>query len=141
MSNLQILFGFNGRIRRLQWWMGSLIIIGIVLAFIVVVTTLVSVIYGDYRNAPPVITMTFGTAFLGCYLAIIWIQLALGVKRLHDREMSGWWLLLSFVPFGGFILLVMLGFLDGTQGPNRFGPSPKGIGGASTDRELGSVFS
>ena len=141
MSNLQILFGFNGRIRRLQWWMGSLIIIGIVLALIVVVTTLISAIYGDYRNAPPVITMTFGTAFLGCYLGIIWIQLALGVKRLHDREMSGWWLLLSFVPFGGFILLVMLGFLDGTQGPNRFGPSPKGIGGASTDRELGSVFS
>lgn len=141
MSNLQILFSFNGRIRRLQWWMGSLIIIGIVLALVVVVTTLVSVIYGDYRSAPPVIAMIFGTVFLACYLAIIWIQLALGVKRLHDREMSGWWLLLSFVPFGGLILFVMLGFIDGTQGPNRFGPSPKGIGGASTDRELGSVFS
>ena len=68
------------------------------------------------------------------------VELALGVKRLHDRDMSGWWTLISFVPFGGFILLVILGFLDGTQGPNRFGPSPKGIGGAS-DRELGSVFS
>jgi uncharacterized membrane protein YhaH (DUF805 family) len=141
MSNLQILFSFNGRIRRLQWWMGSLIIIGIVLAFIVVVTTLVSVTYGDYRNMPGVMSLAFGSLLLACYLAMIWIQLALGVKRLHDREMSGWWMLLTFVPFGGFILLVMLGFLDGTQGPNKFGPSPKGIGGASTDRELGSVFS
>lgn len=140
MSNLQILFGFNGRIRRLQWWMGSLIVIGVVLAVVVVVSTLIGVVYGDYRGAPPAMTMVFGTLLIACYIAMIWIQLALGVKRLHDRDMSGWWTLISFVPFGGFILLVILGFLDGTQGPNRFGSSPKGIGGAS-DRELGSVFS
>lgn len=141
MSNLQILFGFNGRIRRLQWWMGSLIIMGIVLAAVVVVMTLVGAIYGDYRNAPAVVSMVFGAIFIACYVSIIWIQLALGVKRLHDKDMSGWWMLITFVPFGGFVLLVILGFLDGTQGPNRFGPSPKGIGGASTDRELGAVFS
>ncbi len=141
MSNMQILFGFNGRIRRLQWWMGSLIIMGIVLAAVVVVMTLVGAIYGDYRNAPAVVSMVFGSIFIACYVSIIWIQLALGVKRLHDKDMSGWWMLITFVPFGGFVLLVILGFLDGTQGPNRFGPSPKGIGGASTDRELGSVFS
>ena len=141
MSNLQILFGFNGRIRRLQWWMGSLIILGIMLAVVVVVSTLIGVVYGDYRNAPAVVTIIFGAILVACYVAIIWIQLALGVKRLHDKDMSGWWTLISFVPFGGFVLLVILGFLDGTQGPNRFGPSPKGIGGASTDRELGSVFS
>ena len=56
------------------------------------------------------------------------------VRRLHDRNMSGWWILwfplLSMLPFVGWIVpwiqLVILWLLDGTPGPNLYGPDPKG---------------
>jgi len=80
----------------------------------------------------------------------IWVSwFAVGVKRLHDRDKSGWWILLFYVapsvlgsiantreqPLAGFVLgvasfaisiwgLVELGFLRGTVGPNRYGPDP-----------------
>jgi uncharacterized membrane protein YhaH (DUF805 family) len=52
-------------------------------------------------------------------------SLAGAVKRLHDRDRSGWFYLIFFVPVIGTLwLLVELGFLRGTQGENRFGPDP-----------------
>ena len=47
------------------------------------------------------------------------------IKRFHDRDKSGWWMLIVLIPIVGAIwLLVELGFLPGTPGPNRFGPPP-----------------
>ncbi|WP_218044804.1 DUF805 domain-containing protein [Kiloniella majae] len=46
------------------------------------------------------------------------------IKRWHDRDKSGWWTLIIFVPIiGAFWVLIECGFLRGTAGPNRFGPS------------------
>ena len=45
------------------------------------------------------------------------------IKRFHDRDKSGWWVLIGLIPIiGGIWLLIELGFLKGTPGPNRFGP-------------------
>jgi uncharacterized membrane protein YhaH (DUF805 family) len=45
------------------------------------------------------------------------------IKRFHDRDKSGWWVLIGLIPVIGAIwLLIELGFLKGTPGPNRFGP-------------------
>ena len=64
------------------------------------------------------------------FLALLWPSLALQVKRWHDRDKSGWFVLVNLIPFIGWLwTLIECGFLDGTQGPNRFGPSPKGIQG------------
>ena len=47
------------------------------------------------------------------------------IKRFHDRDKSGWWVLIALIPLIGAIwILVELGFLAGTPGPNRFGPPP-----------------
>jgi uncharacterized membrane protein YhaH (DUF805 family) len=47
------------------------------------------------------------------------------IKRWHDRDKSGWWMLILLIPIVGAIwFLVELGFLPGTPGPNRFGPPP-----------------
>ena len=47
------------------------------------------------------------------------------IKRFHDRDKSGWWMLIVLIPIVGAIwFLVELGFLAGTPGLNRFGPPP-----------------
>jgi uncharacterized membrane protein YhaH (DUF805 family) len=71
-------------------------------------------------------------ALIGCIL--LWPRLAISIKRLHDRGKSGLWILLVFIPVLGWLwLLVDMGFLDGTPGPNKFGPSPKGLGAAAAN--------
>jgi uncharacterized membrane protein YhaH (DUF805 family) len=46
-------------------------------------------------------------------------------KRWHDRDKSAWWILIGLIPFIGWIwVLVEVGFLKGTDGPNRFGEDP-----------------
>ena len=58
-------------------------------------------------------------------LLIAWPAIAISVKRWHDRDKSGWWVLIAFVPLIGQLwLLVVNGFLRGTRGPNRFGEEP-----------------
>ena len=48
----------------------------------------------------------------------------LAVRRLHDRDLSGWWLLLMIVPVIGSIALIVIYMMRGTPGPNTFGPDP-----------------
>jgi uncharacterized membrane protein YhaH (DUF805 family) len=47
------------------------------------------------------------------------------VRRFHDQDKSGWFVLLSLIPFLGAIIVLVFMFLEGTKGPNRFGPDPK----------------
>jgi uncharacterized membrane protein YhaH (DUF805 family) len=54
-------------------------------------------------------------------LAILIPSIAVGVRRLHDLDKSGWWLFLSFVPLVGGIILLVWFCTPGTRGPNRFG--------------------
>jgi uncharacterized membrane protein YhaH (DUF805 family) len=50
--------------------------------------------------------------------------LSASVRRLHDGDRSGWWLLLSLIPLVGFIILLVWFVSPGTDGPNRFGRNP-----------------
>ncbi|WP_127089927.1 DUF805 domain-containing protein [Aquabacter cavernae] len=50
--------------------------------------------------------------------------IAIGVRRLHDIDRTGWWLLIAFTGIG-MIVLFIFNVLPGTQGPNRFGPDPR----------------
>ncbi len=52
--------------------------------------------------------------------------LAVGARRLHDADRSGWWLLLGFVPLIGIVVLLIWFAQRGTPGTNRFGPDPLG---------------
>jgi uncharacterized membrane protein YhaH (DUF805 family) len=59
-------------------------------------------------------------------LLLLWPALAVSIKRWHDRNLSGWWVLVVLVPVVGWLAaLVVNGFLPGTPGPNRFGPPPE----------------
>jgi uncharacterized membrane protein YhaH (DUF805 family) len=52
--------------------------------------------------------------------------LAVAVRRLHDLDRSGWWILLSLIPLVGAIILIVWFCGKGTAGANRFGPEPFG---------------
>jgi uncharacterized membrane protein YhaH (DUF805 family) len=54
-------------------------------------------------------------------LGIFVVSLPLAVRRLHDTDRSGWWLLLGFIPIIGGIIVLVFMCLAGTRGPNRFG--------------------
>jgi uncharacterized membrane protein YhaH (DUF805 family) len=58
-------------------------------------------------------------------LVILLPSIAVGVRRLHDIDKSGWWLLIGFVPILGMIVLIIFAVRPGTEGPNRFGPAPQ----------------
>ena len=51
-------------------------------------------------------------------------NIAIAIRRLHDRDYSGWWYLLVFIPLIGWLILFIWFCLKGTDGPNRFGPDP-----------------
>ena len=102
---------FAGRSSRSEyWWPQLAIIIGLV------VLGLLGGLLGE----------TIGGAILGiAYLAIIIPSIAIGVRRLHDMDKSGWFYLLALVPIVSLLLLVWF-CMKGTTGPNRFGPDPLG---------------
>jgi uncharacterized membrane protein YhaH (DUF805 family) len=52
--------------------------------------------------------------------------LTVSVRRLHDIDRSGWWILAYLIPLIGRILMLVFNVLDGTPGDNRYGPNPKG---------------
>jgi uncharacterized membrane protein YhaH (DUF805 family) len=57
-------------------------------------------------------------------LGLLIPSIAVAMRRLHDTDRSGWWLLIAFIPFIGSIVLLIFFVLEGTRGPNRFGPDP-----------------
>ena len=124
MNNWQtMLFSSQGRIRRSQYWLWSL---GTSFALGVIIGIAAVAFRGDAQgHGSPLFGLIY---FAGLIVAVI-IGVNLQVKRWHDRDKSGWWTLIGFVPLiGGIWAFVECGCLDGTQGPNKYGPSPKGIG-------------
>ncbi|MGB9345810.1 MAG: DUF805 domain-containing protein [Ilumatobacteraceae bacterium] len=66
----------------------------------------------------------FWILYVGYVLAIIVPSIAVAIRRLHDSNKSGWWLLIGLIPFGGIVLLVFY-ILEGTNGPNDHGVAPE----------------
>lgn len=65
----------------------------------------------------------FGVLVGVAFLALLIPYLAAGVRRLHDTGKSGWWWLISLVPFGSIVLIVFLA-IEGNPGWNQYGPPP-----------------
>lgn len=106
---------FNGRARRKEYWYFILfnIIISIVLAAIDGVT-------GSFSQEA-------GMGLLGGIytLAVLIPGLAVSVRRLHDTERSGWWVLIAFIPLIGAIVLLVFMAQDSKPGQNQYGANPK----------------
>jgi uncharacterized membrane protein YhaH (DUF805 family) len=121
---MQLLFSFNGRIRRTTYWLGAL---GAGLAYGVMAGICLAIMMMG-RDGP--LAMVGGLLAFVVYFFAIWTGIALQIKRWHDRDKSWVWIFIAFIPLVGAIwALIEVGFLDGTPGPNKYGPSPKGVTG------------
>jgi uncharacterized membrane protein YhaH (DUF805 family) len=111
MPPLRLFFSLRGRLSRRQFWLyGVLALLGLAM--------LAHALLGIARVRAP-------TADLIVNLLLVWPALAVSVKRWHDRDRSGWWVLLNLVPVIGWLwALIDNGFLRGTAGRNRFGDDP-----------------
>ena len=179
---------FSGRSRRMEFWMWQLFLfivnfVLMMIAFAIIGGAMFSILRnnpeafessGDYSydgtyyadSAPPDAALAtigvagvviFGLLFLW-WLAIFIPNLAVAIRRLHDTNRSGWWILAPLAPYlvgvivmmaaiavpdlaivaglvsllamlvalGLGVMLLVFYFLEGTRGPNRFGPDPKG---------------
>ncbi|CBG91462.1 DUF805 domain-containing protein [Citrobacter rodentium] len=101
---------FTGRARRKEYWMFVLINM--------IVSAIINVIQSVVGMDAPYISMLYS-------LAVLLPSIAVAVRRLHDTERSGWWLLLSLIPIIGTIVIIVFLCQHGTAGSNRFGADPK----------------
>lgn len=115
---------FQGRARRMEYWMFAL---GEIILFCVL-TGLIAATGGYNDEGPSALSTVFWAIYGIAALALIIPGIAVSVRRLHDTNRSGWWIFISLVPLIGGIWYFVLTVLDGTPGPNRFGPDPKGRG-------------
>jgi len=130
-----LLFGFQGRINRAKYWIATITYISLTIALVGL---------GFFFSFNTIFFIIAAIVFIAMTVSGI----AVGLKRLHDRDMSGWWLLVFYllppvldgigraigVPIvfslaGSAVsiwALVVLGFLRGTSGANQYGPDPLG---------------
>ena len=108
---------FNGRSRRKEYWYFTLIssVISIILTF-------VSEYMGLMLMALDTPVGILDTVY---QLAVLIPSIAVSVRRLHDTNHSGWWMLLAFVPIVGWIWLIVLMATDSEASANAHGANPK----------------
>ena len=101
---------FEGRARRKEFWMFTLV------SLVINVGTLIldASLFSDLGLVNGLYT-----------LAILLPSIAVGIRRMHDINKSGWWLLLWIVPVIGWVWLIILHCRDSDIGDNIFGPSDK----------------
>lgn len=129
---------FEGRSPRIEYWMFALftwlIIIGLV-----AIAFAMSDHSGAARDEPD---PQFGILFMLAgifWLALLVPSIAVTVRRLHDRDMSGWLYLINFVPYIGGLIIFVFMVLPGTEGENTYGPNPLDEDGSRHD-ELEEMF-
>lgn len=116
-SGYQNYVTFSGRASRPAYWWWSL--------FQIVVSVVIFFVFGPhFVPGSDTVPMHLEGGLIGNLwsLANLLPSLAVGIRRLHDIDKSGWWTLILFVPLVGIILLIVWYCTKGTPGANRFGP-------------------
>ncbi|MBW8880076.1 MAG: DUF805 domain-containing protein [Asticcacaulis sp.] len=102
---------FQGRSSRSEyWWFFLFYIIVYIIPYMMMMGEL-------QRQQPGLGTMLALLVVLALFLPL----LSVTVRRLHDTNRSGWWVLLGLIPLIGVIVLLVFYCLPGTPGPNKYG--------------------
>jgi uncharacterized membrane protein YhaH (DUF805 family) len=146
-----LLFSFTGRIDRGKYWLAILIYMVAWIVFIAAIFMWLGGLNSDNLFSFAGTGLLIWLVGFILFIAGTWSGLAVGIKRLHDRDKSGWWILLFWLgpsvlggwqtatpSLGGGLMLslaaaaiviwafVELACLPGTPGPNQYGPDPLG---------------
>ena len=106
---------FSGRARRMEFWYFFLFNL-----IAVIVLTLIDTLIGTFN-----IVQGVGLLSSIYSLAVLIPYLAVTVRRLHDIDRTGWWILIYLIPLIGVIVLLVFALTPGTPGSNSYGPDPK----------------
>ena len=96
---------FDGRAGRAEFWWFALANFLVVL-LLAILTAIASI---------------FWILYIGYVLAVLVPSIAVAIRRLHDSNKTGWFLLLGLIPFVGAIILLVFYIMEGTNGPNDYG--------------------
>ena len=98
---------FSGRARRKEYW------------FFFLFNFIIAIVLSAIDAA-----LGLGFLYMLYALAVLIPGIAVTIRRLHDGDRSGWWILIGLVPLIGFIVLLVFMVLPGTEGDNQFGSDP-----------------
>jgi uncharacterized membrane protein YhaH (DUF805 family) len=123
---------FQGRSTRMEFWMFALF----VTIVMIVLQILMGIMFASSMSVDPQTGVVTGGGGAGIFAVVIWVfylailvpSIAVGVRRMHDQDKSGWFIL---IPIANLVFYC----LPGTPGPNKYGPDP--LGGAGN---LGQTF-
>ena len=120
---------FSGRAARSEFWWFALFVFGgqIVLSWLDIAlfgTTEVDGSSFSGQTDTPVFSGLFG-------LAMLLPMVSVAVRRLHDRDKSGWWYWIALIPLVGVIILIVWFATEGIRGENQYGPDPLDDDGGS----------
>jgi uncharacterized membrane protein YhaH (DUF805 family) len=123
---------FSGRSQRREFWLFILFVVVVGAVARAVDHTLgfdPAHVYEDdlfaFGRVFPVHVLFYGPiSFLSGALLFL-PTLAVTIRRLHDADRSGWWVLIQIIPIIGTLVMLIFLVSDGTHGSNRFGPDPK----------------
>ena len=126
---MNLFFPKSNRVSRKPFWMAQI-------AYLVILAVATGICASLNQATEPGQFAVSGSALVVCALVyglstvfVLASTVSVAVKRFHDRGKSGVWMLIMFVPVVGSLwYFVETGFLAGTPGPNRFGPSPRANG-------------
>lgn len=106
---------FKGRARRKEYW------------FFVLFNVIISFVLTFIDGMLGTLSVQSGIGVLGFIylLAVLLPGIGVSIRRLHDTDRSGWWLLIGLIPFVGAIVIFVFMVLDSTPGENQYGPNPK----------------
>ena len=100
---------FDGRARRREFWMFTLIN--------VIIEIVLSILFRGWLSVIPSLYS----------LAVFIPTIAVAARRLHDIGRSGWWQLIALIPLVGIIILIIWWATEGQRGANKYGSNPKSI--------------
>ena|SRR6185312_7840744 len=109
---------FSGRASRSEYWFWTLFVM-LLFAAGVIVMSVTQTLLGEIAA-----NIFLGIAAIAGLFLLVIPSLAVSVRRLHDTNSSGWWYLITLVPYVGGLILFAWFCIKGTVGDNRFGPDP-----------------
>ena len=106
---------FSGRARRKEYW------------YFILFNTIAQIIFATLDNVTGTFDPETGMGILGGIYTLVALipGISVSVRRLHDTERSGWWLLIPLIPLIGAIVLIVFMVTDSNSKENRYGTNPK----------------